>query len=676
MEPPNPPGGHGHPSRSGPNKQRPGDLLTPSATESSGESDPVITVLSARYRAAWPQLRPRPFEWSQTALPTPVEKRRGEIEWQARRILREHRLFNDNGYDDVELIHQQMASQPCTSVPTIAINVPWSEDKKRLWESAIQGIAVELYKMYKDSDFNYEDIHIDMQSPELTQTIYYGPVNRESLCRTWDTIREIVYQRLESFKATAGCMTSICLFNYGLQDIDNNPPTIYIAVDYKSSEIGWSQVVNDIKSNISRHNREWAGVNVHIEHNVGMNYGYDYLEPTSDEINNEDAKKNKFVTGDYQQIIKPGDEFGAETYIVRSDGVKKTAGVGTIGCFVEIKTKNNPTWTRYALTNYHTVRSALPGFRLELVGDETKPAPPELNSDCWRVDLEGYFPTHNAQPVSFGSPSRTRHNFTLGYLKNSIKEDNQVIEDLKVKLQTAKSNRSTQKTIDRLQESTQKARSQGQQKDAFFNDGKHVLGTLFAASGYKRRASHGSFKMRLDWALINVHGNRQGPNILPSGEAWERKYPGRHLAQPTRTFDESLQRQSNPFGPGFNSLVFKVGGTTGLTIGKYHRTKSSCTMAEDAHVKRFMAKDYESTEYVVQPVLMDSDGQLKFCAHGDSGSVVFDRDGGVLGLFFRGSKPRNSADAGYGLVTPIELVFKDIIAFSKGGITEIRVAED
>lgn len=99
-------------------------------------------------------------------------------------------------------------------------------------------------------------------------------------------------------------------------------------------------------------------------------------------------------------------------------------------------------------------------------------------------------------------------------------------------------------------------------------------------------------------------------------------------------------------------------------------------MAEDAHVKRFMAKDYKSTEYVVQPVLMDSDGRLKFCAPGDSGSVVFDSDGGVLGLFFRGSKPLNSADDGYGLVTPIELVFQDIIAFSKGGITEIRVAED
>ncbi|UZP40731.1 hypothetical protein NXS19_008547 [Fusarium pseudograminearum] len=242
----------------------------PSTTESSGETSPVITAVSARYRAAWPQLRRGPLERSRASLPAAVEAQ-GEIELLATKILRDFHLINDGEYDGVELV--QMESSSYTSIPTIAICASWSEDKQGLWVSAVQAIAMELYKMYKGSDFNYESIYIDMQSPELTQTVYYGPVDRDDLCQTWDSIRKIVYQRLESFEATADCMRFICLFNYGiLEEINDNPPTIFISVDDKSSETGWLRVINDIKSNISRHGgQSWMDVNVHIEHIVEWN---------------------------------------------------------------------------------------------------------------------------------------------------------------------------------------------------------------------------------------------------------------------------------------------------------------------------------------------------------------------------------------------------------------------
>ncbi|QPC60975.1 hypothetical protein HYE67_003206 [Fusarium culmorum] len=222
----------------------------PPKTEYSGEAGPIITAVSARYRAAWPQLRRRPLEISRASLPAAVEARQGEIELLATKILRDFHLFNDDEYDGVELV--QMGSSSSTSVPTIAICASWSEDKQGLWVSAVQAIAMELYKMYKGYSFNYESIHIDI-------------------------IREIVYQRLESFEATTDCMCSICLFNYGiLKEINNNPPTISISVDDESSETGWLRVINDIKSNISRHGgQSWMDVNVHIEHIVEWNEFFD-----------------------------------------------------------------------------------------------------------------------------------------------------------------------------------------------------------------------------------------------------------------------------------------------------------------------------------------------------------------------------------------------------------------
>ena len=82
---------------------------------------------------------------------------------------------------------------------------------------------------------------------------------------------------------------------------------------------------------------------------------------------------------------------------------------------------------------------------------------------------------------------------------------------------------------------------------------------------------------------------------------------------------------------------------------------------------------YALNEWIFQSDLAT---EGKFCAPGDSGSVVWDIRGCVVGLIFRGIRVTNSDDEGFGYVTPIEDVFKDIKDFSKGQITDIRVAVD
>ncbi|KAK0705449.1 hypothetical protein B0H67DRAFT_499264, partial [Lasiosphaeris hirsuta] len=63
-----------------------------------------------------------------------------------------------------------------------------------------------------------------------------------------------------------------------------------------------------------------------------------------------------------------------------------------------------------------------------------------------------------------------------------------------------------------------------------------------------------------------------------------------------------------------------------------------------------------------------------FATHGDSGSVVWDKEGRVVGLLFTGQAPQGSAASTLAYVTPIHDVLEDIMKFSQGAIKEIRLA--
>ncbi|KAG8668513.1 hypothetical protein FPOAC2_07801 [Fusarium poae] len=642
--------------------------------ESPSQSDPVITVISARYRAAWPELRPLPLVWaSDPTWPFPLlEERRCEIEKTVAGIVCRLGIeYEEDGDAEVWLENQYMASQPDTCVPTICIYSSWSVDKQGLWETAVREIALELYHMFKDSDVAYDSIHIDMQSPELGQTIYYEPVTNSDLCDSWDDIRALVNQMLEAFTATRRSMVTIGLFQYGSRR-GGSPITIYIAVDYSSDETGWLEVIADIKANIKKHKQGWTDVQVHIEHHARTSYSPDVLPPTyARDIVLEGLRENKCFVGDYQQMVKPGEDFGAESY-THSDGSQRSAGFGTLGCFVEIQRKSSPAWKRYALTSYHAVRPALPGFRLESVGDKSRPMPPEPDSDCWNVDLKGYAPGYSANILHFESPSRSKHNFTIWYNKDQITLLNQRLEEMEAKFRNG-GDRSNQESIDSLRARIQIAEGEMQKKIDFFNDGKQMLGTLFAASGYMRRVSvHqdnsvDEHKMRLDWALIDVVEHRQGPNCLPPLSAWEEKYHS--AAHPDLTYGELL-KDTQSVDPD-NSPVWKVGAANGPAIGTYHRNRIACAMVEDSHLR---SEDHETSEYIYQPG--NHYRRLTYCAKGDSGSIVFNKHGKVIGLYSTGIKIRMSLDnEEFGIVTPIEHIFQDIKDFL-GDVTDIRVAID
>lgn len=116
--------------------------------------------------------------------------------------------------------------------------------------------------------------------------------------------------------------------------------------------------------------------------------------------------------------------------------------------------------------------------------------------------------------------------------------------------------------------------------------------------------------------------------------------------------------------PGF--LGWKVGNRTKITAGAYNQYKVTTGLSGmDKYMK------YQSDEHVF--IGAPARTETPFSNPGDSGSVVYDKDGKVVGLLFRGQIP-NQASAGYTFVTPISDVFDDIKLMT--GVEDVRVAQD
>jgi len=242
------------------------------------------------------------------------------------------------------------------------------------------------------------------------------------------------------------------------------------------------------------------------------------------------------------------------------------------------------------------------------------------------------------------SPCRLKHNYTIWTLRQQINEINAL------PYQNDADNREKQDLVRELSGKT-----------AFFDNFSSALGKVYAGSGHMRRTPENN---RLDWALIRVKETRIGKNDLPGQDAW-RSLPA---GKPRHTYGIRLQDQAQsiseltPDQRCYNA--FKLGATTGATAGVFHNVKFPVQLKHEAHVK-----PQPSREYLFQP-----QGGPKFADRGDSGSVVYDNEGRIVGLMFTGQVPQNGPEPGIGYVTPIEYVFKDILNMFEGQITHIRVA--
>ncbi|KAF5593793.1 uncharacterized protein FSUBG_9701 [Fusarium subglutinans] len=232
-----------------------------STDSTSASTEP--RVITGWKRVAWPELRADPLETSVTSLPGPMLEISRDILELAHEVVKRHNILPSlKDRDD------RIRFEVRDGITTLLIVTPWSSKKTPIWEAALREIVTSLNELTKETSICEGDIHAEIIAPELTQTIYYTFNNDPHLSATWDSVRPKVYKCLESVQATRHRMSSIALHRYGvLPELEANPATIYIGVDYRSDETGWNEVVTDIK-NMLQGEEGWGHVNVHMEHNV------------------------------------------------------------------------------------------------------------------------------------------------------------------------------------------------------------------------------------------------------------------------------------------------------------------------------------------------------------------------------------------------------------------------
>jgi len=630
----------------------------PSASDSSDEG--TFLISNIKFRVGAPPPQPLPVTSGTSVACKLVRDTLGtSLESQATRIA----LAEGVEPLSVELVARFVpgsTSDDSDGNATILIVARWNESSPPIWEKIVRGC-----KKFADASTRSEDlqvtVNVEMVAEELTLSKYISPVPSneltDGLARDWPVITAKALDILDAYPATESRVTSISLFKLGFsRDFDKNPLTVYISVDYESEESKWPPVVGEIQQLLHRYPHN---LHLHLEHNTSSEFYPEF--PLIEVAAEGEEKERKIDLGydpyrKYKKLVDLGDDIGAGRYLKLSHSTSASKDsdtlrnplIGTLGCWIEIKTIKEPQWTKYALTNYHVVRPAFDGFQLGTdKNDKAHIIPPIKNSELWAVDLKGMGPSFNSNKADMEHPTRTKHCFAVQVITQDIEDKDPDTPNLREHLNGILS---------------------------FFDNGEQQLGSIYCASGYTRRTAHNG---RLDWALIKPIGkgvHRIGKNALPGRDDWVKK--GYVTSRP-----KAMGNLKQPPALGLRSLknaapVFKLGTTTGPTAGLFSQLKGKVKIREDAHVETYMeSKDrpYLSDEF--QYLGFPNPAEHWVAKRGDSGAAVFDGNGAAVGLLFRGHMA-NEAQSSYAYITPIEDVFADIKAFSKQQITDIRIAED
>jgi hypothetical protein len=532
---------------------------------------------------------------------------------------------------------------PLDTLPAIFIVADeWTIDSPRLWQSVVEEV-----KKYVDGsvvetpEAKNVDISVEMVAENLVREKYLSLLDNDAtypyVKEAWPCIKERIFGILESFSATVGHMTAIALFKLGPGRCNNNPKTVYISVGYESPESGWPPVVEKMQSFLDEFK---LGLRAHMEHNI-MGPRVFHLQET----NLTQAERLEKIRDFGVQPMNPysispsaGAGIGAGRYLQSPDGKLSSPILGTLGCWLDVNVKGEG-WKAVALTNYHIVRPALDGFTL---------GEPIQGSDLWNADADGLLPSDvEHRGYKMERPARAHHNFT--------------VETTERAFLPGYTSQDPSPTRDRYRQIL------GEQIE-FIHGDRQYFGQVWLASGFMQRTTTSG---RLDWALVMpMAEDRIGANILPGKGDWAVNYTPAAWA-PCPTWGATLQPQAvSIHDMQRDDLMYKVGASTKCTIGEFTEIRPECTITEERYMPGRTAASRRSTEFMfagaeIQP----------FEERGDSGAVVWDREGRVVGLLFRGQAP-HQCGRGYALVTPIEDVFESIIAMSKGIIVGVRLAGD
>ncbi|KAK0711762.1 hypothetical protein B0H67DRAFT_300502 [Lasiosphaeris hirsuta] len=555
------------------------------------------------------------------------------------------------------------------SQPTVLIVVDeWTEASRQTWEQVVRRLKIYIDERVSSSfGARFIDISVEMIARDLLRLKYCAPLDTadpayERIKSEWPKIKARIYDLLERYDSTRGRMTAIALFELGFNEYSRNPKTVYVSVDYTSRQKTWPIVLKQMQEEVDKFQ---LGLHVHLEHNLMGHYAFNLLPPNLSRQEIDERKKDYdyMLNTPYKTGVMLGDDISAGHYITRSDdGQRCNPMVGTLGCWLQVNVRGKG-WVKMALTNYHVIRPCLDGYTLLSRQVELAPAPdipeettgkvairpvtskPIPNSDLWNADRFGLSVDGlHRDTLRVEHPSRMKHNFTVNELKYEIANNerhNYPCDNVKVGLNDVL---------------------------AFFDSGREYLGHVVSASGYLNRTDSNG---RLDWALVQpISDDRIGGNKLPEKADWVSNGYNAQTWPSPHTFGAELKPQLRSIYLDLQPVdrVFKNGASTKATVGQWTDIKMDCIIEEEKYMGR-NADNLKSTEFMFFRIHDDG----LFANRGDSGSVVWGKDGHVLGLVFTGNTPQQVDGRPYALVTPIEDIFKSIIQQSGGEILEVRI---
>ncbi|KAH7155363.1 hypothetical protein B0J13DRAFT_604376 [Dactylonectria estremocensis] len=223
-------------------------------------------VFKTTFRAASPCLRRLPLDTKDYALPEMIQVKEPTIKERTRGILNRYGLLDKE--TEVRIAYRVNLQVASKGLPTLLIVTKWGTvDAGRKWTQAAEDMVALVDETFQTPAHMRMVLDVEMIAPRLVLPVYFDTVrNRPDLQAAWPRISSIVSDRLEAHEATFDKMNSLSLFRVGNSpELEQNPITVYISVDFESDETQWDTVVDDIRSNCR--DEGWTDLSIHIEHN-------------------------------------------------------------------------------------------------------------------------------------------------------------------------------------------------------------------------------------------------------------------------------------------------------------------------------------------------------------------------------------------------------------------------
>ncbi|KAL8793306.1 MAG: hypothetical protein Q9195_004083 [Heterodermia aff. obscurata] len=577
---------------------------------SSEGSDLAITPVSAlnytaeRYRLGIPALPLLPLQGLPLPSYSPITAQFMNFEPRINQILREKDIEFQR--HETEVVYRTLpGDSPSQDDATLVIYASWiDDDKAQSWYLAAHEIKSLLISASHTRSLKVEILSWHLTKPRVVDIVEAS----HPLVGAWPIVNSRIHEILEGFPRLNVGWKSIDALRIGYHSEDFTlpaPVTISITVDYGLNRRDWFRAEGLIKAMVDQiNNYDLTDVQVEFERGeVDPSMAFPLIKP------NRDGASHDIIFEDYPDRVSMGSSFGPDRYFkLNSNGPVLKGPTATIGGYLEIRSKGGD-WKKYAITNYHCIRLAIDGhtFTQDKNGEPME-GPVRQDSELQKVDKSGSGPGRKErEKVTFESPSRRKHRFTVQWHGEQIVRFEGVLKD-----SPGSAN---------VQQRLIKEREMRARKIQYFDQEKHRLGCLFMCSGYKQRLENN----RIDLAVLEVRDTKMGNNTIPGAAAWP------DSSDPPASEGRVLSGIASCKAESDLGSVFKFGSRTGGTTGKFSPIKSDIRMPWDGepHVNMGYSTEYA---FVAKPYTPPR----PFLEQGDSGSFVFTDSGKWLGLAFAG----------------------------------------